>query len=145
MAGRVLIGNGITCDGGGRYSRIGGEAVNRTYKRSLLTVSLNEVNGHHIRFKGGLSSQIATRSTTETASDSTATHLTRTVRLMWTHIDKLFDSHWLSFDAAGQLLCEHEAAREALRCWGIEAANLIRPFSREQEAFLEAHRQALRR
>ncbi len=28
--------------------------------------------------------------------------------------------------------------------WGIEGANLIRPFSREQEGFLEAHRDALR-
>lgn len=65
--------------------------------------------------------------------------------LLSPHVDKLFDRHWLSFDADGQLLCEHEAAREALRCWGIESANLIRPFSREQEAFLETHRQALRR
>jgi putative restriction endonuclease len=28
--------------------------------------------------------------------------------------------------------------------WGIEGANLIRPFSREQEQFLSAHRQELR-
>jgi putative restriction endonuclease len=32
-----------------------------------------------------------------------------------------------------------------LRCWGIEGANLIRPFSREQEVFLSAHREVLRR
>jgi hypothetical protein len=44
-----------------------------------------------------------------------------------------------------KLICEHEAAREALRCWGIDGANLIRPFSRQQERFLEAHREALRR
>jgi hypothetical protein len=43
-----------------------------------------------------------------------------------------------------KLICEHEAAREALRCWGIDGANLIRPFSRQQESFLEAHREALR-
>jgi hypothetical protein len=43
-----------------------------------------------------------------------------------------------------KLICEHEAAREALRCWGIDGANLIRPFSRQQEQFLEAHREALR-
>ena len=65
--------------------------------------------------------------------------------LLSPHVDKLFDRHWISFDGNGALLCEHEAAREALRCWGIEGANLIRPFSREQEGFLETHREALRR
>jgi predicted restriction endonuclease len=65
--------------------------------------------------------------------------------LLSPHVDKLFDRHWISFDSGGELICEHEAAREALHCWGIEGANLIRPFSREQESFLEAHRQALRR
>ncbi|MFM9100665.1 MAG: HNH endonuclease [Cyanobium sp.] len=64
--------------------------------------------------------------------------------LLSPHVDKLFDRHWISFDASGQLICEHKAAREALRCWGIESANLIRPFSREQEAFLSTHREALR-
>jgi len=65
--------------------------------------------------------------------------------LLSPHIDKLFDRHWISFDPSGQLLYEHEAAKEALRCWGIESANLIRPFNREQESFLAAHREALRR
>ena len=65
--------------------------------------------------------------------------------LLSPHVDKLFDRHWISFDAGGELICEHEAAREALRCWGIDGANLIRPFSRDQERFLEAHRQVLRR
>jgi predicted restriction endonuclease len=65
--------------------------------------------------------------------------------LLSPHVDKLFDRHWISFAAGGELICEHEAAREALRCWGIDGANLIRPFSRDQERFLEAHREALRR
>ncbi len=65
--------------------------------------------------------------------------------LLSPHVDKLFDRHWISIDSAGQLLCEHQAAREALRCWGIEGANLIRPFSREQEQFLSVHREVLRR
>jgi hypothetical protein len=65
--------------------------------------------------------------------------------LLSPHVDKLFDRHWISFDAGGELICEHEAAREALRCWGIEGANLIRPFSRDQEQFLRSHREALRR
>lgn len=64
--------------------------------------------------------------------------------LLSPHVDKLFDRHWISFASGGQLICEHAAAREALRCWGIEGANLIRPFSREQEMSLEAHRDALR-
>ena len=64
--------------------------------------------------------------------------------LLSPHVDKLFDRHWISFDAGGELICEHEAAREALRCWAIDGANLIRPFSRQQESFLEAHREALR-
>jgi hypothetical protein len=38
--------------------------------------------------------------------------------LLSPHVDKLFDRHWISFDAFGELICEHEAAREALRCWG---------------------------
>ncbi|MFN9618107.1 MAG: HNH endonuclease [Synechococcaceae cyanobacterium] len=64
--------------------------------------------------------------------------------LLSPHVDKLFDRHWISFDCGGQLLWEHEAAREALRCWSIDGANLIRPFNREQEQFLQAHREALR-
>ena len=64
--------------------------------------------------------------------------------LLSPHVDKLFDRHWISFDSDGQLLCEHEAAQDALRCWGIAGANLIRPFSCEQEHFLGAHREALR-
>jgi hypothetical protein len=65
--------------------------------------------------------------------------------LLSPHVDKLFDRHWISFGAGGELIREHEAAREALRCWGIDGANLIRPFSRDQEQFLRAHREALRR
>jgi putative restriction endonuclease len=65
--------------------------------------------------------------------------------LLSPHVDKLFDRHWISFDSGGELICDHDAAREALRCWGIEGANLIRPFSRDQEVFLSAHREVLRR
>ena len=65
--------------------------------------------------------------------------------LLSPHVDKLFDRHWISFDSGGELICEHDAAREALRCWGIAGANLIRPFSREQERFLASHREGLRR
>jgi hypothetical protein len=64
--------------------------------------------------------------------------------LLSPHIDKLFDRHWISFDSGGQLIWQHEAAGEALRCWGIEGVNLIRPFNREQEDFLQVHRSALR-
>jgi predicted restriction endonuclease len=65
--------------------------------------------------------------------------------LLSPHIDKLFDRHWISFDPSGQLLYEHEAAKEALRCWGVESANLIRPFTRDQETFMAAHRETMRR
>ena len=65
--------------------------------------------------------------------------------LLSPHVDKLFDRHWISFDTGGELIWQHEAAGEALRCWGIEGANLIRPFSRDQEQFLSAHREELRR
>ena len=64
--------------------------------------------------------------------------------LLSPHVDKLFDRHWISFDSSGEIICEHAAAREALRCWGISGANLIRPFSREQERFLSSHREALK-
>jgi predicted restriction endonuclease len=65
--------------------------------------------------------------------------------LLSPHVDKLFDRHWISFGSGGELIWQHEAAGEALRCWGIQGANLIRPFSREQEQFLSIHRQELRR
>jgi hypothetical protein len=65
--------------------------------------------------------------------------------LLSPHVDKLFDRHWISFDTGGELIWQHEAAGEALRCWGIQRANLIRPFGREQERFMGAHRDALRR
>ena len=64
--------------------------------------------------------------------------------LLSPHVDKLFDRHWISFDSDGQLIWQHEAAADALSCWGISSANVIRPFSREQEVFLEQHRRRLR-
>jgi len=65
--------------------------------------------------------------------------------LLSPHVDKLFDRHWISFDTGGELIWQHEAAGEALRCWGIQGANLILPFGRQQESFMAAHREALRR
>ena len=50
-----------------------------------------------------------------------------------------------ALEPSDRVLLENELVREELRCWGIDGANLIRPFSREQERFLEAHRQVLRR
>ncbi len=64
--------------------------------------------------------------------------------LLSPHIDKLFDRHWISFEQNGELIWRHEAAGDALRCWGIDGANLIRPFSRDQENFLSVHRESLR-
>ena len=64
--------------------------------------------------------------------------------LLSPHVDKLFDRHWISFDPDGQLIWQHEAAGNALRCWGIESANVIRPFSRKQEEYLQLHRECLR-
>jgi hypothetical protein len=64
--------------------------------------------------------------------------------LLSPHIDKLFDRHWITFDTTGELIWRHEAAGEALRCWGICGTNQIKAFSREQEHFLQAHRDALR-
>ena len=60
------------------------------------------------------------------------------------HVDKLFDRHWISFDSDGQLIWQHEAAGDALRCWGIEGANVIHPFTKEQEHYLQLHREYLR-
>jgi putative restriction endonuclease len=64
--------------------------------------------------------------------------------LLSPHLDKLFDRHWISFDSSGELIWRHEAAGEALDCWGIKRAHVLRPFSREQEGFLELHRCGLR-
>lgn len=64
--------------------------------------------------------------------------------LLSPHVDKLFDRHWISFDSDGQLIWQHEAAGDALHCWGISSVNVIRPFRREQEVFLELHRRRLR-
>ena len=33
--------------------------------------------------------------------------------LLSPHVDKLFDRHWISFDSAGELIWQHEAAGEA--------------------------------
>ncbi len=55
-----------------------------------------------------------------------------------------FDRDWISFDNTGELIWRHEAAGKALRCWGIQGDNQIKTFSREQEQFLQAHRDALR-
>jgi len=64
--------------------------------------------------------------------------------LLSPHVDKLFDRHWISFDSDGQLIWQHEAAGDALRCWGIEGANVIQTFTREQEQYLQLHRECLR-
>ena len=64
--------------------------------------------------------------------------------LLSPHIDKLFDRHWISFDSDGQLIWQHEGAGDALRCWGIDGANVIQPFSQKQEQFLQLHRNCLR-
>ena len=64
--------------------------------------------------------------------------------LLSPHIDKLFDRHWISFDPDGQLIWQHEAAGDALRCWGVNGANIIKSFTRGQEAFLQLHRVHLR-
>ena len=64
--------------------------------------------------------------------------------LLSPHVDKLFDRHWISFDSDGQLIWQHEAAGDALRCWGIESVNLLLPFSRKQEEYLQLHRKCLR-
>ncbi len=64
--------------------------------------------------------------------------------LLSPHIDKLFDRHWISFDSNGQLIWQHEAAGDALHCWGIGGANVIQPFSRKQEQYLQLHRECLR-
>ena len=64
--------------------------------------------------------------------------------LLSPHVDKLFDRHWISFDSDGQLIWQHEAAGDALSCWGISSANVIRPFSRKQEEYLQLHRECLR-
>ena len=64
--------------------------------------------------------------------------------LLSPHVDKLFDRHWISFDSDGQLIWQHEAAGDALRCWGIASANVIHPFLRKQEHYLQLHRECLR-
>ena len=64
--------------------------------------------------------------------------------LLSPHVDKLFNRHWISFDCDGQLIWEHEAAGDALCCWGIEGGNVIQPFKREQEQYLQLHRNYLR-
>ena len=64
--------------------------------------------------------------------------------LLSPHIDKLFDRHWISFDPGGDLIWRHEAAGEALRCWGINGVNRVKVFTRDQEHFLEVHRDRLR-
>jgi putative restriction endonuclease len=56
------------------------------------------------------------------------------------HVDKLFDSGFISFEDSGEMLVSPQLDRSVLERWSINPASKVRKFRDEQTFFLESHR-----
>lgn len=56
------------------------------------------------------------------------------------HVDKLFDSGYISFEKNGALLVSPALDHEVLRRWSIDLSKKVTPFGADQEYFLDFHR-----
>jgi hypothetical protein len=56
------------------------------------------------------------------------------------HIDKLFDSGFLSFENSGEMLISPQLDSEVLRLWHIDPSKKVERFLSDQNYFLEHHR-----
>ena len=56
------------------------------------------------------------------------------------HIDKLFDSGFMSFEDSGEVLISPQLDQEVLALWHIDATKRVRKFGTDQAYFLEHHR-----
>ena len=59
------------------------------------------------------------------------------------HIDKLFDSGYISFEKSGELLVSPLLDIEVLLKWSIDPTKRVRQFGVEQDYFLDSHRETV--
>lgn len=57
------------------------------------------------------------------------------------HIDKLFDSGYISFEKSGQILVSPLLDIEVLLKWSIDPTKKVKQFGADQDYFLDAHRE----
>jgi len=60
--------------------------------------------------------------------------------LLSPHVDKLFDSGWISFTDAGDILCVDSGTQKIMKAWGLSSEMNVGAFNREQRKYLEYHR-----
>lgn len=63
--------------------------------------------------------------------------------LLSPHVDKLFDSAWISFSDQGEILVASGEVREVLIAWGIDPDMNVGQFNEDQEKYLAYHRDVL--
>ncbi|MCH1993537.1 HNH endonuclease [Achromobacter xylosoxidans] len=63
--------------------------------------------------------------------------------LLSPHVDKLFDSAWISFSNQGEILVASGEVREVLIAWGIDPDMNVGRFNEDQEKYLAYHRDVL--
>ena len=59
------------------------------------------------------------------------------------HVDKLFDSGFISFENNGEILVSPSLDNNVLDRWSIDPSSKVKNFGGEQAYFLEAHRRAV--
>lgn len=57
------------------------------------------------------------------------------------HVDKLFDSGFISFENSGSMMISPSLDPEVLKKWSIDSRVPVRKFGEEQAFFLESHRE----
>jgi predicted restriction endonuclease len=63
--------------------------------------------------------------------------------LLSPHADHLFDRGWLSFTNSGDLIVSKRLDHQVLEYWNLDPGMNVGPFHREQQAFLDYHRDAV--
>ena len=61
--------------------------------------------------------------------------------LLSPHVDKLFDRGWIAFSDSGSILCENRVALDLMKKWGLDPAQNVGIFRRQQRPYLRFHRQ----
>ena len=59
------------------------------------------------------------------------------------HVDKLFDSGFISFENNGEILVSRSLDKDVLDRWSIDPVSKVKNFGGEQAYFLETHRHAV--
>lgn len=63
--------------------------------------------------------------------------------LLSPHADHLFDRGWLSFTNSGNVIVSKRLDHQVLAYWNLDPGMNVGPFHREQQAFLDYHRDAV--